>query len=68
MRRYLLFHDSHPEFTVSTYFSILSKCQMPCFFQNQSEFDFISEVSGKFEITEDTPMFVKLSFGDEADT
>ena len=41
---------------------------MPCFFQNQSEFDFISEVSGKSEIAEDTPMFVKLSFGDEADT
>ena len=30
--------------------------------------NFISEVGGKFEITEDTPMFVKLSFGDEADT
>ena len=41
---------------------------MTRFLKNQSEFNFISEVSGKFEITEDAPMFVKLSFGDEADT
>ena len=43
-----------------------AKCHV--FLKNQSEFNFISEVSGQFEITGDTPMFVKLSFGDEADT
>lgn len=68
MRKYLLFHDAYPEFTVSTYFPSRQSAKWPRFKRLEANLIFISEVSGKFGITEDSPMFVKLSFGNEADT